>query len=136
VEIFMNSSASRLRVLIVEDETLIRWSIAETLAQEGHSVVEAGDARTAVRALTDASEPIDVVLLDYRLPDSNDLGLLASVRRLQPESAVVIMTAYGTPEVTRGALELGAFGVVNKPFDIHGLQSLVQEAYKARPSAR
>ena len=133
VELFMNSSRSNLRVLVIEDETLIRWSIAETLAQEGHSVVEAGDARSAMEVLTGAPEPIDVVLLDYRLPDSNDLELLASVRRLQPASAVVMMTAFGTPEVTKGALELGAFGVVSKPFDIHGLNSLVKAAYGARP---
>jgi DNA-binding NtrC family response regulator len=132
VGFFMSNSASPLRVLVIEDETLIRWSIAETLAQEGHSVLEAGDARSAVEALTDPQEQIDVVLLDFRLPDSNDLGLLANVRRLQPESAVVMMTAFGTPEVTREALEMGAFGVVNKPFDIHGLGSLVRAAYGSR----
>ena len=131
----MNTSASNLRVLVVEDETLIRWSIAETLAHEGHSVIEAGDARSAMAALTQPDQPIDVVLLDVRLPDSRDLGLLADVRRLQPESAVVMMTAFGTPEVTKHALEMGAFGVVNKPFDIHGLGSLIQAAHGSR-SAR
>lgn len=55
-------------------------------------------------ALTAATEPVDVVLLDYRLPDSNDLTLLATIRRLAPGSSVVLMTAYGTPEVTEGAL--------------------------------
>ena len=130
----MNTSTPLLRVLVVEDETLIRWSIAETLAQEGHTVVEAGDARSAVQALASAPEPIDVVLLDCRLPDSNDLSLLASIRRLQPASAVVVMTAFGTPEVTKGALDLGAYRVVNKPFDIHGLETLIQDAYNARPS--
>src|SRR5688572_31310826 len=95
-----------LRVLIVEDETLIRWSIAETLAQGGHTVMEATSAAAAVKALEDEDD-IDVVLLDYRLPDSNDLGLLTSVRRLQPRSAVVMMTAYGTPEMADDALALG-----------------------------
>lgn len=131
--IFMNAPGPALRVLVIEDETLIRWSIAETLSQEGHTVVEAGNASAAVEALTETRDPIDVVLLDYRLPDSNDLGLLADVRRLRPDSAVVMMTAYGTPEVTKGALDLGAFRVVNKPFDMHGLASLVLEAYKSRP---
>jgi DNA-binding NtrC family response regulator len=121
-----------LRILVVEDEALIRWSIAETLGQEGHTVMEADDAASAVRALEDAGGDIDVVLLDYRLPDSNDLGLLANVRRLQPRSAVVMMTAYGTPEVTEGALALGAYRVVGKPFDMHGLGSLVAAAHDAR----
>jgi two-component system nitrogen regulation response regulator GlnG len=120
-----------LRILVVEDEALIRWSIAETLGQEGHTVMEAGNAASAVKAMEDAGEDIDVVLLDYRLPDSNDLGLLANVRRLQPRSAVVMMTAYGTPDVTAGALALGAYRVVGKPFDMHALESLVVEAHDA-----
>jgi DNA-binding NtrC family response regulator len=130
----MNSSALPLRVLVVEDETLIRWSITETLADEGYSVIEAADARSAMQAIAEASQPMDVILLDYRLPDSNDLRLLADVRRLQPESAVVMMTAFGTPEMTKDALALGAFRVVDKPFDIHDLESLIQEAHRARSS--
>jgi len=124
-------TSRHLRILVVEDETLIRWSIAETLTQEGHTVMEATSAAAAVKALEDEDD-IDVVLLDYRLPDSNDLGLLASVRRLQPRSAVVMMTAYGTPEVTEGALALGAYRVVGKPFDMRVLESLVVEAHHAR----
>jgi two-component system, NtrC family, response regulator AtoC len=120
-----------LRVLVVEDEALIRWSITETLAQEGHTVMEAASAAAAVRALADGDD-IDVVLLDYRLPDSNDLGLLANVRRMQPHSAVVMMTAYGAPEMTEGALALGAHRVVGKPFDMRALESLVVEAHDAR----
>lgn len=128
----MTASARHLRVLVVEDEALIRWSIVETLAHGGHTVVEAGSASTAVRELSNTPEPVDVVLLDYRLPDSNDLGLLADIRRLVPESAVVMMTAFGTPEITKGALELGAYRVVNKPFDMHGVESLVLEADRSR----
>jgi DNA-binding NtrC family response regulator len=122
-----------LRILVVEDEALIRWSIAETLGQEGHTVMEADNAASAVQALANADEVIDVVLLDYRLPDSNDLGLLASVRRLQPKSAVVMMTAYGTPEVTARAIALGAYRVVGKPFDMNALESIVEAAHSARP---
>ena len=122
---------SRLRVLVVEDEPLIRWSIAETLAREGHTVLEADDAESAIRTVGDMPEPADVVLLDYRLPDSNDLTLLATIRRLAPSSAVVMMTAYGTPDVTRGALELGAYGVVDKPFDMHDLEPMLLSAVAA-----
>jgi two-component system nitrogen regulation response regulator GlnG len=126
-------SDRHFRILVIEDETLIRWSIAETLGRHGHTVLEAGTAASAVKALEDAEADIDVVLLDYRLPDSNDLNLLAYVRRLQPKSAVVMMTAYGTPEVTAGALALGAYRVVGKPFDMGSLESLVVAAHDARP---
>lgn len=125
-------SSPRLRVLVVEDEFLIRWSIAETLAHEGHTVIEANDATTAVQTLTEAREPIDVVLLDYRLPDSSGLGFVARVRQLRPDSAIVMMTAYDTPEVTKGALDLGVYRVVNKPFDMQTLDSLVLEAHRSR----
>lgn len=129
----MGTTCPRLRVLVVEDEPLIRWSITETLAHEGHTVIEAVDATTAVRTLTETPEPIDVVLLDYRLPDSSGLGLVARVRQVRPDSAVVMMTAYGTPEVTKSALDLGVHRVVNKPFDMNVLESLVLEAYRSRP---
>jgi len=117
-----------LRVLVVEDEWLLRWSIAETLASEGHTVIEAENGTQAIMALKDGGNAIDAVLLDYRLPDSNDLLLLAAVRRLSPASAVVLMTAFGTPALAQGALDLGACQVLHKPFEMHDLQSLVQEA--------
>jgi DNA-binding NtrC family response regulator len=121
----------RLRVLVVEDESLIRWSIAETLERMGHTVVEADDAKSATRTLADTPDRVDVVLLDYRLPDSNDLKLLARIRQLAPHSAVLMMTAYGTPDVTRDALELGAYGVVDKPFDMQDLEPMLLDAYSA-----
>lgn len=121
-----------LRVLVVEDELLIRWSIAETLTDAGHDVVQACDAAGAVQELTSGADP-DVVLLDLRLPDSTDLTLLSNVRRLSPRSAVVLMTAFGTPEVTAEAMHLGACEVMNKPFDIHVVEPTLRRAYSTRP---
>jgi DNA-binding NtrC family response regulator len=120
-----------LRVLVVDDERLIRWSIAETLAHLGHTVIEAENGAEAVRALTNPVEPIDAVFLDYRLPDSDDLRLLATIRRLSPRAPVILMTAYGSPEVTSGALELGVYQVMGKPFDLHDLQPLLLKACSA-----
>lgn len=111
---------------------LIRWSIAETLAQHGHTVVEASSAEAAVRMLADPQDPIDVVLLDFRLPDSSDLRLLERIRAMQPGTAVVMMTAFGAPEITNGALARGAYRVVGKPFDMDTLEALVLEANSAR----
>lgn len=115
------------RVLVVDDEPLIRWSVAETLGECGYEVVETGDASGA-RSAVGAGAAFDVVLLDYRLPDSDDLGLLASIRHAVPRAQVIMMTAFGKPEVVRGALELGAFRVVNKPFEMQFIANLVTEA--------
>lgn len=117
-----------LRVLIVDDEPLIRWSMAETLVQVGHLVIEASDARETLRMLSDGPAP-DVILLDFRLPDSSDLKLLATIRQTVPGSPVILMTAYGTPDVLRGAVNLGAYRVVSKPFEMRDLAPLIQQAY-------
>lgn len=129
----MTQNSPPLRVLVVDDEALIRWSLVETLTDTGHEALEATDGRSAVRALSEAAIPFDVVLLDFRLPDSNDLALLSQVRRLFPRTQVILMTAYGTPEVVKGAMDLGAFRVVGKPLEMTEVPALVSQAYAARP---
>ncbi len=114
------------QVLVVDDESLIRWSLTEVLADSGYLVDEAGDGAAAVGLLSDGKR-FDVVLLDYRLPDSDDLGLLDTIRRMSPTSRVIMMTAFGTPEMVDGALKLGAERVVPKPFDVHDMARLVGE---------
>ena len=74
-------------VLVVDDEALIRWSLTEMLGERGYEVTEAGNARTAVEAIESAEEPFDVILLDYRLPDSADLRLLEKIRHLTSQFA-------------------------------------------------
>jgi len=128
----MVKNSPALRVLVVDDEPLIRWSLAETLIDQGYQVVESGDAKSARNAVRDASRGFDVVLLDFRLPDSEDLGLLASLRKASPASQIILMTAFGTHEVVRGALDLGAYRVVSKPFEMQDLAHLVAEAGASR----
>jgi DNA-binding NtrC family response regulator len=112
------------RVLVVDDEPLVRWAVAETLTAAGYDVEEAADGRTAVRSLLDHADP-DVVMLDLRLPDSSDLGLLATVRRLAPRALVILMTAFGTADVRDDAPRLGASFVLDKPFDVEELDVLI-----------
>ena len=128
----MVEKSAPLHLLIVDDEWLIRWSIAETLTHAGWDVSEAGNATETLQRLATDPTP-DVILLDYRLPDSSDLKLLETIRRTVPSSAVVMMTAYGTPAMQAGALELGAHRVVSKPIEVRDLVALVQQAYESRP---
>jgi DNA-binding NtrC family response regulator len=112
------------RILVVDDEPLIRWCIAETLGTAGYGITQAQDAASALQALADTPEP-DVILLDLRLPDSSDLSLLEKIRSIAPAAAVVIMTAFGTPEITSEALKLGVRGILTKPFDMQDLEHVV-----------
>jgi DNA-binding NtrC family response regulator len=119
-------------VLIVDDELLIRWALSEVLSSEGHRVLQADTAAAALRAITTATRPFDVVLLDLRLPDSDGLGRLGAVRARSPRSAVVMMTAHGTPDTLAGARALGAYDVMAKPFDVHQIEPVVMKAHQAR----
>jgi DNA-binding NtrC family response regulator len=127
----MADGKERLTVLVVDDEALLRWSLAEVLRRSGHRVIEATSAHEALAAIGETSSSIDVALLDYRLPDSTDLRFLEEVRRRVPTSAVVLMTAFGTPEMVQGALDRGAYCVLSKPFDMNTIASLVARAYQA-----
>ncbi len=122
-------------VLVVDDEPLVRWSIAETLRLNGCRITEAGDGHTALASLVKPAIPPDVVLLDLNLPDSADLTVLTGVRRLAPSAAVILMTAFATPEIVAGARTLGAFTVLDKPFELGQLDEIVQSAIAARHAA-
>jgi DNA-binding NtrC family response regulator len=129
----MPEKSRPLRILVVDDEPLIRWSLAETLSEPGYHVAEAADAEHAVQAVTAAPLPFDVILLDFRLPDSNDLTLLSRLRRLAPATQIILMTAYGTSDILQGALDLGAYRVIGKPFEMNEVASLVSQASASRP---
>jgi DNA-binding NtrC family response regulator len=118
----------RPNVLVVDDEALIRWSLAESLTNAGYHVLEAPDRRTALQFFKPGSDRACVALLDLRLPDSQDLGLLEHIRAVAPQCRVIIMTAHGTPELVEAALRGGAFRVVDKPFDLNLMIGLVSEA--------
>src|SRR4029453_17841817 len=116
------------RVLVVDDEALIRWSVAETLSADGMAGSQAHDGASALALLRAAAEPFDVVVVDLRLPDVDDLTLVAAVREMSPSSAVIVMTAFGSHEITAQAFKLGAAHILNKPFELGHLLRLVQNA--------
>jgi len=114
-----------MRVLVIDGDRLMRWAVVETLRERGWQVSEGADARDAEAALRNTSGPFDFVLLDCQLLDSDDLSLLASVRALSPDSKVIMMTAFETPDMVRDALDLGASSVLGKPFDMETVHTLV-----------
>lgn len=114
-------------VLIVDDEALIRWSLAESLEAAGFGIREAASAREALQQL-EGGDGIRVALLDLKLPDSSDLSLLRRIRDTYPNCQVILMTAHGTPEMLDEARRAGAYSALSKPFDVHRIVGLVQAA--------
>lgn len=124
-------NSEQVRVLVVDDEALIRWAIAATLKDAGYAVVEAGTGQEAMASLNEKPDP-HVIFLDYRLPDSQDFTLLQNIRTRAPDCPVIMMTAYGTPEIIEAAERLGAYRVVSKPFDMGDIVSLTRHACSSR----
>jgi DNA-binding NtrC family response regulator len=116
------------RALVVDDEPLIRWSISEALHDHGYSVVEAGTGRAAIQEITHSSDPFNAVVLDLRLPDSNDLSLLSRIQELAPRARIIMMSAHGSADIAQEARARGAYEFVNKPFELSAMTTLVDEA--------
>jgi two-component system response regulator AtoC len=110
-------------ILVVEDESLLRWSITKRLEQEHHTVVEAG---TAAEALEKAGGA-DLVLLDLKLPDGG-LAVLRRIKEQTPDTLVLLMTAYSSIENAVEAMKLGAYHYLNKPFNLDEMALLVDKA--------
>lgn len=115
-----------LEILIIDDEPLIRWSLRRGLTQRGHRVAEAGNGPEALRLLSANPARFSVVVLDYRLPDVNHLALLQEIRAIAPQTAVLMMTAYGDTHMREEALALGARVVIDKPFQVKAVISIVE----------
>ena len=116
---------SNATILIVDDEELIRWSLRERLKADGYDIVEAGTGKEAIEQFKDG---VDLVLLDYRLPDTDGLSVLREFKKLDPDSLVILLTSFVSVETAVDAMKLGAFHFANKPFNVDDVADLVGRA--------
>jgi len=112
-------------VLVVDDEQLIRWSLAERLKADGLTVVEAG---TATEAIDRFGPEIDLVLLDHRLPDADGLRVLKKMKSTQPDVPIILLTAFSSIETAVEAMKQGAYHYANKPFNLDEIALVVAKA--------
>jgi DNA-binding NtrC family response regulator len=112
-------------LLVVDDEELVRWSLRERFRGEGYVVLEAG---TAAAAIDQATAGVDLVLLDYRLPDGDGLAVLRRIKELTPDTPVILMTAFSTVENAVEAMKHGAYHYLNKPFNLDEVAVTVEKA--------
>ena len=116
---------AKATVLVVDDEQLIRWSLVERLSQDGYKTLEAD---TGAAALVKLSEGVDLVLLDYRLPDTDGLEVLKEVRRREPDVLVILLTAFSNVATAVEIMKEGAYHYATKPFNLDEVAVLVEKA--------
>jgi DNA-binding NtrC family response regulator len=112
-------------ILVVDDEQLIRWSLNERLTHEGYRVVEAD---TAKAALERHAEGVDLVILDYKLPDGDGISVLKAIKENDPDTLVILLTAHSTVDMAVDAMKHGAYHYANKPFNLDEVALLVEKA--------
>jgi len=123
-----------VRMLVVDDERLIRWSVGEAFNNQGFDVTTTENLAEARHALSKTT--FDVALLDLRLPDGDGVALMHEARQGQPEMPVIIMTAFSTVEGAVSAIKAGATDYVTKPFDIDALLITVRRALESNSLKR
>ena len=109
----------RISILIVEDEETQRSLLAGLLKKEGYTVHEAPDGATALK--TFGERPIEIELLDYKLPDTDGLSVLRRLKEMNPEVETIMITAFGSIENAVEALKTGASEYLTKPIDLDDL---------------
>lgn len=117
------------KILVVDDEKLIRWSIKQKLSEWNLDVVEAENGNEARRVME--TENPDFVLLDVNLPDTKGTELLEELKKQRPLIPVVMITAYGSIDDAVTAMRKGAYDFITKPIDFLKLQSTIKNALES-----
>lgn len=115
-----------VRVLIVEDEKLIRWSLRQKLETRDYAVTDVEDGASAMSALE--KNVYDLILVDYKLPDMTGLDVVRKVREHDRDVVVIMMTAFSSIESAVDAMKLGAYDYITKPFDMEHLLRTIEKA--------
>ena len=113
-------------ILVVDDLKGMRVTLGRILEDEGHNVVLAENGYQAIEAAKQTS--FDLIFMDIKMPGINGVQTFREVKKINPQAAVIMMTAYSVEDLVREALEEGAYAVVYKPFDIENILSIIESA--------
>ncbi|MEN6558022.1 MAG: response regulator, partial [Thermoguttaceae bacterium] len=114
------------KLLVIDDEPSIHFSIEQVLADQSLEVFGAETAADGLRLA--AEESPDVILLDIRLGDRSGLDVFHDLRRLDPRCLIIFITGHGTTDTAIEAMKLGAYDYLVKPFDVASLRQTVGQA--------
>src|SRR5262249_36738901 len=101
-------------ILLVDDKSSMRKVLRQTLESEQNTILEAEDGEQALETIK--TKHVDILISDIKMPKMDGMALLRTIREIDTEIVVLIMTAYGTVETAVEAMKLGAFDYITKPF--------------------
>lgn len=116
--------SSRRKILVVDDQDSQRLALASILEDEGHEVLEAESGYQAIDTVKENS--IDLVLMDIKMPGINGVQAFREIKKVSPQTTVVMMTGFAVEDLVQAALDEGAFSVIYKPFDVGKVIRLVE----------
>ena len=122
-----------MNVLLVDDEEQFRTAIARQLTVRGYTVHQAGTGEQGVAVVRET--PLDLVILDMRLPGINGTATLKEIKRVSPLTEVIMLTGQATVKAAMEAITLGAFDYMTKPIGIDELIYKMEDAHKKRQLA-
>jgi DNA-binding NtrC family response regulator len=118
------------KILIVDDEEIVRYSFRKLFREPGCEIVEAANGLEALSVIK--KELPDLVLMDIEMPGLNGLDAIQRIKAMQPQLPVIIITAFGTSERVIAAMKYGAYDYLEKPFDVGRLKEVISEALEMK----
>ena len=122
------------KILISDDDESMRWVLAKAFGPPKYQSETVADADSALQKLRESRR--DMLLMDIRMPGMSGLEALSQAKLIQPDLAVIIITAYGTMMTAIEAMKWGAYDYVTKPFDVEELEMIVDKALRTQALAR
>jgi DNA-binding NtrC family response regulator len=124
---------SKPRILVIDDEEIVRISCRKCLTPEGYEVDVAGNGADGLRLARE--NHYDLILTDLKMPDMDGMEFLMTMKEMQPEAKVIMITGYSTVEHAEEATRLGAYNYIEKPFTPDTLIAAVKEALRDRKTS-
>ena len=114
-----------MKILVVDDEEIVRYTLSIMLNRLGHQVKEAEDGTAGMQALNDCR--FDIAFVDVRMPGIDGMTFLNRSQAICPDIPIILMSGHGSHETREAALAAGAFGFIYKPFGLIDIQKLISQ---------
>ncbi|MDA8086254.1 MAG: sigma-54 dependent transcriptional regulator [Nitrospiraceae bacterium] len=117
---------AKTKILVIDDEKLLRWSLEQNLSKDGYQVITAEKGLDGLTVFREESP--DITLLDIHLPDISGITVLEGLKEINKDAVVIMITAFGDVQTAVKTIKLGAHDFVEKPFNMDKLKIIIQKA--------